>query len=133
MAAQAEEIAVIIADRRLAGLGQAVPFRDQAGAGAVFEAAVALPDHQCLELVIRHWRGLAEESDVVLANGGKVFAKAGFVAAEASTQDHVVGYATGLEGNARERAHFHRVIDQIVVIIGLVQTEFIGFGRLARQ
>ena len=133
MAAQAKEIAVIVAHTGLARFRQTVALRHQAGAGAVFEAAVAVTDNHDLEQVVIHRRRFAVEANVVLADFFQVRGKPFRVAFEATGERDIVRHAAGFERNQLEIAHFDGVIDEIVVIDRAVATETVSLGIEARQ
>ena len=124
MAAEPEEFTIAIADFGLPRLRQAVARAHQAGARTMLEPAITLAHDHHQELVRCHRRGLTEKADMMFADFFQVASQPLFVTAKPATEDNIVRNAAGFKMYRREIGHFHRVIDQIVIITGPVQAKF---------
>ncbi len=131
MATQAEKRAVALGQAGHAGVGQIVARTEQRRRGAMFEAAVAVADGGDEEHVARHRRRFAEEADLPFADALEVARQPAHVAIVAAGDHHLVRDAAGVEGGVAEMAHFDRVVDQLVVILGAVEAKTVTFGLAA--
>ncbi len=113
---------------RVPGRPRQIGAAAQKAAGkAMFESAVAVADdHGQKEVAIN--RQLTEQGGLLLADERQILRQACQVGVVPATDGHPVRHAADLEFDQIETAHLHRMIDQIVIIIGQIVTKAPGLG-----
>ena len=132
VADQAQQHHVAVAQLGLAALRQLAPGRNQRRAVAVFKPAVAVVDRVQHEHIARLRRLLAAmpEADFCFADALRIGQQAVAVEVGQRTGHHeLVRHALRAELAAPERAQFHRVVDQFVVVGGLEDSLTAGHAR----
>ena len=103
----------------------------------MFQAAVTVADGHGHEHIAVHrgfFRLRLEEGDLRFADGFQVAAQTIQVQVRhLARDDDIVRHAMRLEGGQREVAHFHRVVDQLIVVGRLVAAETIALRLQFRQ
>ena len=119
VAAQAQVIAIAIA--YLAGLvgalGQVVAGTHEAGGITMFQTAVPVAGDQRHEHIAIHGRRFAEHADMVFADRLQVPAQPRHIGLVTTGHHHPVRHTTGFELGILEGAHFHRMVDQGIVVV----------------
>src|SRR6185369_893485 len=137
MAREAEKAAIFVGDSRHARCGQLVARAAKAGAGAMLEPAVTVADRGDLKEIATEGSTAAlratEQVDVPLANALQIRRETIEVDADLARDRDVVRRAARLEGRELEVAHFHRMIDQLVVVRRAVGAEAPWFGTRGGQ
>ncbi|MCY1227045.1 hypothetical protein D9M72_393020 [compost metagenome] len=141
VAAQPEEGAVALAGIAVAAHRQVIARAYQRGAGAVFQAAVAVGgDHRHEDVAAvavqeRRLRGLGfEQPDLRFADALQVAAHALEVKLRhAAGEDHVVLRAAGTEAGQLEGAHLDRMVDQLIVVGHLIAAEAVALRACAAR
>ena len=137
MAREAEQAAIVVGDPRHARRRQLVALAAKTGAGAMLEPAIAVADRGNLKEVAVEgrtapWRA-TEQVDVPLANAPQVGREPVQVGVDLAGDRDVVRRAARLEGRHVEIGHFHRMVDQLVVVGRAVGAERPRRGTRARQ
>ncbi len=123
MACKPKERAVAFRDTARAGLRQLVARAQKRGRRAVLESAIPVCDCICEKQIALERCGCAEQLDVLCAHPAQVAAQSVQVGAMATADGDGMRHPGRFELSERERAHLYRMVDELVVAVGSINSE----------